>query len=232
MSYLYHYTSIETLLLYILPEKRLRFSLIKTTNDPEESYDKNVFEGDAHPALRIELSLILKDQARILSLTQDDVYKGYEKPRMWAQYSNHHRGVCLIFNKEKLLKLFHETYHDVFHHDAAISYDITSERIARMKEAYTLHPETLIGDHIERYIDIFYFSKHPDWKQENEYRLLVRSNQDCFIDLDGILEAIVLGVEAEPHLKKPISLISAEFINKPKIYKLDYTHNQYVLRQI
>ncbi|MBO6047911.1 MAG: hypothetical protein J6P61_09245, partial [Erysipelotrichaceae bacterium] len=86
-NYLYHYTSIETLLLYILPEKRLRFSSIKTTNDPEESYDQNVFHGDMSLDQLNEFSHILKNQARIVSLTQDGDYKGYEKPRMWAQYS-------------------------------------------------------------------------------------------------------------------------------------------------
>jgi len=38
-EYLYHYTTIETLVLYILPQKTLRFSNIRETNDPEEIYD-------------------------------------------------------------------------------------------------------------------------------------------------------------------------------------------------
>lgn len=231
-DYLYHYTSIETLLLYILPEKRLRFSSIKTTNDPEECYDHNVFHGDMSLEQLNDFSHIIKNQARIVSLTQDGDYKGYEKPRMWAQYSNHHRGACLIFNRRALIKEFRHAFKDTIHYDDKISYDITDERIARTKEAFTIHQDTNIDQHIRKYIDIFYFCKHPDWRQENEYRLFVRSADNCFINLDGILEAIVLGVEAEPHLNKPISLVSAVFEHKPKIYKLDYIDNRYLLNEI
>lgn len=35
--YLYHYTSVENALIYILPQKRLRFSPLNKTNDPQEA---------------------------------------------------------------------------------------------------------------------------------------------------------------------------------------------------
>ena len=38
-----------------------------------------------------------------------DYYYGYYRPRMWAQYAEQHQGVCLVFDKEKLLKCFEKS---------------------------------------------------------------------------------------------------------------------------
>lgn len=249
-EYLYHYTSIETLLLYILPQKRLRFSSIKQTNDPEERYDTSLFnfshllpEGrllsDEIIASLEELSHSLKEEACIISLSQDDSSRGYEKPRMWAQYSNHHRGACLVLRKQQLLESFRETYQHVIHHDGPINYDVTKERQRRTKDAYMLSLSDLspmnlkqtINRKIDDYLDVFYFNKHPDWKQENEYRLLVRAKPyECFVDLDGILDYIIIGTEAELSLKKPIDMVTTEFYHRPTVLKLSYDHHRYYLK--
>jgi Protein of unknown function (DUF2971) len=34
----------------------------------------------------------------------DFFHRGFHKPRMWTQYADQHRGVCLIFDRTKLAK--------------------------------------------------------------------------------------------------------------------------------
>lgn len=49
-----------------------------------------------------------RDRVRLLSLTRDvEDYEGHAKifgccwarPRLWEQYGDEHRGVCLVFNR-------------------------------------------------------------------------------------------------------------------------------------
>ena len=113
------------------------------------------------------------------------------------------------------------------------------EKLESWTSAYTLYAselkenglEKVVEKRIERFADIYYFSKHPDWKEENEYRLLVRdkSNENPIIELDGILEGIVLGIQADDLLHKPIQIMIERFSAIPDIYKLHYFNQSYFL---
>lgn len=106
-EYLYHYTTVETLLFYILPQKTLRFSDIRKTNDPEEIYDhgfqlcEDVEPGpDVYGEYIREFEInqkkfadILRKEAKIRCCSQDSPPgrleilrnngRGYLRPRMW-----------------------------------------------------------------------------------------------------------------------------------------------------
>lgn len=262
-KYLYHYTTIEKLLLYILPQKELKFSNIRYTNDPYESYERgfhmcddlNLMEREREIYMKVFLENqkkfadTLRNEIRIICCSKDalpqtyDVIRnsgrGFLKPRMWAQYANNNKGVCLVLNKNKLIKQFENNFKDTFHISKDIVYEFNYEMIERSYNAYTFNTselkdstfEQVVENKIINFSDIYYFSKHPDWKEENEYRFLVRadSGADLTLKLDGILESIILGIEAEEILSKSIDIMLNKFNELPIIYKLYYINQQYYL---
>ena len=127
---IFHYTRLSTAIEHILPEKSLKLSLLKDTNDPAEYKYKFLsmkgtgvpFPDDDHrfqEAMRMINSKY--DKCRVLSFCSNrkptlilqtdkkiaDEYgctKGWEKSRMWSQYAEGHAGTCLVFSKKKLEK--------------------------------------------------------------------------------------------------------------------------------
>ncbi len=81
---IYHYTSI--LGLYgIIGSKGIRFGKFNRANDPRESCGICEY--------------------RYVSFTVDGVVKGWANPLMWYMYGYRYGGVCIGFNKDKLLEL-------------------------------------------------------------------------------------------------------------------------------
>lgn len=134
-KYIYHYTSAETAIKYILATKTLRFGSYSDTNDPYEnkrwkfhfaSYTENCDLSKMSFEEISALSEKLNDEIKINfflacfstdgRLTGDTVIdihqRGYGKPRMWAQYGDGHEGVCLIFNQRKLKESVLSTFQD------------------------------------------------------------------------------------------------------------------------
>lgn len=110
---IYHYTSRETAIEYILNEMKLRASSLLNVNDPKE-YKRRIVgsygldkEGQ-HEQVREYLNEVVRKHSKVLSFCRskkgnEDFQKGYGKVRMWAQYGGVHKGVCLGINKRKFL---------------------------------------------------------------------------------------------------------------------------------
>src|SRR4051794_29020534 len=118
---LFHYTKRETALEHILPTGRLRFGTLPRTNDPREAvptlFTVAGFVGDDDELTKrdpfdliAEAGALLRDSVHLLCLTEDkpsDVtYSRYgngpRRARMWAQYADNHKGVCLCFDGDRL----------------------------------------------------------------------------------------------------------------------------------
>lgn len=255
-DYIYHYTTIDSLIKYILPQKRLRFSRLDSTNDPEEKrwhipqccndtgMDEDVFIKKAERNAYISVLIAL--HSRILCFSQDNnghnqfsglyMGKGFARPRMWAQYSQNHTGACLVFNKQKVVNWFNKKYKDAIHFSGNIHYEPIIQLISEMPYAQTLlaselsmSNEAIAADRINKYHDIYFFSKHMDWAEENEFRLMVKPQKDTdiFLDIDGLLECIILGTRVENCLVEPIRILSNSFINKPDMAQFWYNGNNY-----
>lgn len=125
--WLYHYTSCETALSYILCQSgRLRFNLLKHLNDPRESKIRVGINGGSgeHSFSDKEIGEMfgkvtdyLSESIKVLCFSKDDhrvatppfstpepFLRGYCKPRMWASYGDNNQGVCLVFDKLSLKK--------------------------------------------------------------------------------------------------------------------------------
>src|SRR5215218_7593821 len=117
---LYHYTKADVALEAILPNRTLRLNPFAVMRDPLEYRDLPMMlrYGDQDAVERLplreaqELIRDLRAEMRILSLTMDAsgynderlraFARGYARPRMWEQYGDAHRGICLAFSAECL----------------------------------------------------------------------------------------------------------------------------------
>ena len=260
-KYIYHYTTIENLLLYILPQKRIRMSSINNTNDPQEmcnvnfslSDDLNLGADSEADCMKNFLSNqscfsdTIKKNVKVLCFAQDDMLllnesfgfgKGFTKPRMWAQYSNNNKGACLIFNKNKFIDKLCHSYSKYFLRYGSIEYGSISYNLAlnrRIYEANTLNTsefndlsiEEVASARIKEYADIYYFLKHPDWKEENEYRIIINYPDDdyAYIEIDGLLEGIVLGAKYDEQLLTPLKLNLKNYELLPKYVRIHFSKN-------
>lgn len=117
----YHYTTMRTALDHILPSHSLKLGSLGDTNDPRETkgwsmpilfvsgelpQPDNSREGSRRYFEAMDQILSVPNRIRreewwVVCLTCDDdkihgpSRKGYARPRMWAQYADNHRGICL-----------------------------------------------------------------------------------------------------------------------------------------
>ena len=189
------------------------------TNDPRESKQWSFdflmgrFEltGSDHERLRNWFSEALKAQVKLVCFcrdkepltgdhTQDTLRRGFARSRMWAQYADSHRGVCLVFDKAKLIESVGAAFpnHRCLHGDVTYRdhYIVRSARpneyvidVDRMKD---LGPDAYVAFHFDKYHNEMFFEKLLDWRDEQEWRLIVLSKE-----LDGLylpIEESLVGV--------------------------------------
>ena len=102
---LYHFTSFDTALL-IIKSLKLKFSSLSNTNDICEN-SKNIYNYyNSNDSISIDKirEEIYKYRQISFSIDKDsDGRLGFDLHQMWGLYANKGYGVCLVFDKEKLL---------------------------------------------------------------------------------------------------------------------------------
>ena len=129
--FLCHYTSRYAAMAHILPMRLLRLSPFGLMRDPLEAKDRYIgmkpspeFDWrrmleDANLDVNERLNDVVKHEFKLLSLTADrsgsedgQFGRGYARPRMWDQYAEGHRGVCLMFSEQELTETISRQLHD------------------------------------------------------------------------------------------------------------------------
>jgi hypothetical protein len=221
---IFHYTRASVALENILFYGRFRLSLLKDTNDPSEyKYrllnmigwslppEAEKLYGEAHTVI----DRIIRMESRMMSFcsnavpeiildtgetTKDTIANsmGWNKSRMWAQYGENHRGICLVFSKRAIVaevtdikgiviadNIKYKTKPGVSHH------------------AYTLNGNQLIEvgveeycyDHIILHAATVFFIKNIDYRDESEYRVVVfdPKNKYEYININKSIRGIIVG---------------------------------------
>lgn len=220
-GFVYHYTSAETLAGKILPTMTLRMGSFKELNDPREAktwpfkFYSRTQAGNRQfsPALFDEAARDILTRTFVLCCSMDypvqtndkvdrHCLPGYGHSRMWAQYADKHKGVCIVLD----IKLLHENIirqfsgHPLYFgpveypnspygpnsegYDLIYLEDYVENGIPRMME-----------DHIRRFHQKLFFTKHLDWRDECEYRWVLRGEPEvsAYIPIRDCLRAIILG---------------------------------------
>ncbi len=175
---LFHFTKFESAL-KIIATNCLLLGRFENMNDISESR-REIFDDE----LEEEISLY-----KSLSFTMDRQEKrAFEIDSLWGYYAEKGNGVCLVFDKSKLLEYFKKM--DGFRKDGAISY------IQDFSNA--IFPESTLGlparEEIEEICEKIFFTKSRDWEVESEYRFLIRPAKDSsiFLDIADSLIAVIL----------------------------------------
>lgn len=211
-TYLYHYTSAQTLVEKILPSSTIKLNPFAETNDPRESKDwrfgflKNTcLEGiseEIERSIKQEITT-LKETTKVLCLNKDDVrktgynteqlhYWGFCRPRMWAQYGDKHSGVCLVFGRKELKITIEATLGGkglLFSGD--VIYQDWSYSQAMRKRAFILDPDIVMEKgvkaavqiHFQRHWKDLFFEKAEDWRDEHEYRWIFNDGKHGATDI-------------------------------------------------
>ena len=218
--YLYHYTSVDTAVNYILINKTLRFNPLANVNDPMES-DPNhwAFSNDGGDkqsiAVRDRILDHLKNRTKVVCFSRDDqsdwgspefnpldfCARGHSKPRMWATYGDDHRGVCLIFDRELLrqalesgLKARGRLLYGVVRYGNLSPKDESGGAVFDLR-AFKKDFDTAFDQKIKDHGDMYFLYKHVDWSAESEYRFIIVGDTPGPVELafNDALVGVVVG---------------------------------------
>lgn len=234
-KYLYHYTSAETAINAILKNRTLMFSTYTETNDPKERkgwlFDFGTNEQrDLGIYMQTEqsgwLSGAFKSKTLLACFTRDEgaltgnhisdiALRGFCKPRMWAQYGGKHKGVCLVFSRERLHQLIDEQFSsDYLIASGPVKYVDRSVMNNLNEQQYTIDVDLLenVGRdtyfkmHLRAHYRRLFFEKMTDWRGENEWSWIVFSEaaEPLFLNFKDALVGVFFGEEATLEHRKQI----------------------------
>ena len=214
-----HYTSLEVACEHILPSGNIRFSPFQKTNDPRENKERVVsfdWSGDGPPP---ENWSDISNRAQHAILNCCQVFCGtldakenphklktklcFGHPRMWAQYGNSHRGICLVFDRDKLTDAIIGTPSSGKVYKGEVVYNdfLNRELASDIDLDYDLFDpsdiECGIEEHIEKFQHGLFFRKDSDWASEDEYRWVIyrRAEGYVYVPFGDALTSIVLGTD-------------------------------------
>jgi hypothetical protein len=241
LKYVYHYTKWERLL--DIMETGLRLGPLAQMNDPRESKDwllNLLIQGqdltDEAAMVAEEESRNYKRKIRIGSFSLDQPFgavenqgrRGYARPRMWAQYADNHRGVCIVLRHAGLDRAIRQRYPEENYswvRSGKVQY-VETAREDVISSSVVLNSadqaRESVQEHFHRYAERLFFTKHVDWRDENEYRWVYYDADESqtgedgmkapFVDIKTNVAAIVLGADyADAHL--PIARMFAQAHN-------------------
>lgn len=218
---LYHYTTRDAALNFILPTGRIRFSLMRYMNDPREAKKWVIFpqhdvDAPGYPQTEEDLfafssvvSELAQATTKILSFTRDaptddsfDVFAhGWAHSRMWTHYGGHQTGVCLVFNARALARAIRTKLRnkgDLWHDPVTYANEALDESTAfridynRIAE---LGFEAGVSEHLATHHEALFFRKNTDWESEWEYRWVFRSPEPApvFVPIRSSLRQVIRG---------------------------------------
>ncbi len=198
---LYHYTKVDTLRRYILPEMRLRMNALANTNDPTEALWPLSGENNTPNLVNDELTKVknLSFSMRKDVDTSRGYIEGYEIHPMWAHYAEQWGGVCLEINYSKFI----ERNQQIIDHYNIRKNPISYVNFYQRKGVPYLGPGSSIDQGVfvndllsdDGFINERFFKKHVSWEYEQEYRFVALNNvkDEIFLSIEGAVDRIILG---------------------------------------
>ncbi|MBE9609730.1 DUF2971 domain-containing protein [Chitinilyticum piscinae] len=209
-----HFTSMNSLIEFIIPDCRIRFSPLYKLNDPKESKGESsmmLYSGvpgdpwrlpDNYDGLYIEHERAKRSGIKVACFSIGvDGASCWRKPRMWAQYAGNSRGACLIFDKKKLVDVARKIEgfvgaEQVYYNDSTAEGLCSFTNISCPQGDFDLYE--YVFNKLRDGGDRFLFCKHFDWASESEFRVVVYQKTDdySYLNICDSLVAVVLGCDA------------------------------------
>lgn len=166
---------------------------------------------------------------RFISFSKNTVNKmAYGLPAMWAHYGQNHKGVCFVFDRNLLCKLFKTQF------GAGIKY--TSLQYGELSYPNIQKNETDTSkDFFLKHSKKLFFKKDFDWKSESEFRyILIREENESDLiylkNMNHALIAIILGIDFNENYKCSIERLRSNLPNKNiGVYQLRFENGEFKL---
>jgi len=138
---------------------------------------------------------------------------------MWSHYSDSHKGFCIEFNIDMLIKsLEMHLWKGVIPIFKEVNYTEISPRI----NPYILNDEQVFM--------ALYFTKSIDWAYEKEYRFLIDENANKSFELKpNTITSIILGSECSSENEKRMKEVLNNFSYQISLKKITYDDLDYNL---
>ena len=126
-------------------------------------------------------------------------WAGWARDRMWAQYADGHRGVCLAFDRSNLVDAFNTAFpargdrmaRDVTYSDDARSLSFDNDRLREVGV------QQYAAEYRRQHAEARYLTKRLDWAGEQEFRLVLLDDDptapDARVRIHGALAYIMMG---------------------------------------
>lgn len=233
----FHYTTRCAAFEHIIPSRQLRLSPFSQMRDPLEAKlpPVTLITGlgtnsplDDQLAVMDELNALsardpdpVRDRTKLLCLTVDrhepeaagpptNYGAGWARARMWDQYAEHGKGVCLVFSRPVLtLEVMgrptqypRATHQEVRYTPTGLAGTEATvikvpNNIAAMRETFPDRPlaDLLWDVHFGQHKKELLFTKLQDWESEHEYRFVITADEDgpVFVNVTQSLVGVVVG---------------------------------------
>lgn len=193
-NHIFHYTSLDAAIKIILSNS-LRFGEFANMNDIAESY-RDLLDNIDSQTLRRILS-----EYRSISLTEDtsNSERGFAIDCLWGYYADKGQGVCLVFDKEKLLARYEQQYAcKGVPEDKSIKYIEDYQNLVIAKG----NTEEEIRSYVDTHIFEIFYEKDSCWSYEKEIRLLTKSKDNderCNLPFEDSLIAAIICVQSNDY---------------------------------
>jgi hypothetical protein len=219
------------------------FNTFLNVNDPRESQcwnfvvNLNLAQSPNFDEVSERVSNDLKNNIKIVCFSKDRkeaVHKwqpealldrGFARPSMWHHYADKHKGVCLMFDRDKLDITFKQQINEerliasnVRYSDEGIlcTFGNNPFYIDLNKVNSQNHYYEILTNHLSKWTYPLFFTKLKDWNNEEEYRWIYFDNnpKPIFLKFNDALKAIIIGEKVSKEYEN-------ELLKYCVIYKAD-----------
>ena len=207
-KFLYHFTTFKSAK-SILDSGSLHFGNFRKSND--------IFEVSREIISKVSEKEISKEinRYKFLSFSINDSSFVFEKNSLWGYYANKGKGICLVFDKEKLCNSFKKIN--------------GIKRLGKIKYRkdycptifnYSLDNKNEIIPYVRKNYKEIFFVKSLDWKLESEYRLIINSeDKKAHLNIKDLLVGVIISLpQSENYQESKYYLDLSTCIEKSKLY--------------
>lgn len=219
-QYIYHYCSYPDFITYICPGRNLKFLKYTGTKDPFENMHwwfgikEDSISTENYFLVNTAITAIYDYIGLICFSMSDENMEGCLLPRMWAQYGDGFKGVCLKIDVDKLInENSKQLNNEIYGNRVKYDYDLKYPEIDTDSANLDIHKYALSFTR-ENYNSLF-FIKHKDWSGEREYRIIKFGAQNDYLNIKDSVEEVIIGL----HCTKEIAEAANKYFNG-KIYQL------------
>ncbi len=214
-KYIYHFTTVEKALLYILPSLKLKLSPFLNTNDPKENKtfgfwsifnDCDDFKTDK---IKEAFKSFLDNYCKLVCFSKDytisqngtDFYiSGFNHPTMWAHYGDNYKGICVVLNQDTFKA-------DNFENDDDLFDSVNYSHCLEFPPIDFSKWEKRQDDYFKKYLfdnaKDFFFTKYFHWQSEDEKRFVHLGSKE-FCSIKNSIAGVFVGNNFDDELMKLI----------------------------